>query len=453
MPPAAGDDAERPSVVPRGDDSVAIASKQLSETRMSVRRMSERRLSFRGPTQKEEAVPGDVAELRTPKSDGAHLYGCYLWRMSRFYTAVRSSSRAWQLRWWELDLAEAAAAPLKSRRDASEALSDSESGLRVFNLELATACVVVDEKRLRFRVERPDHPFGDLEYLAPSSRIMKDCVFKISLLIEAAKANAMKGGLERASEHPLPGAEEQRATLVEEALEKEDDEDVEDLTAWPHAPAADASLYAKGSYGVAVVAHVGLLPLKAAFKHSIPDVREGGSVGGAIGSSIFWLAALSYVMVFCCEHLGEILKIPSAVVGLTLGAVGTSLPNLVASMVVAKQGFGAMAVSNALGSNVFNIVIALGVPWTLYPLIYGKPYATMADTGVMVQILFLFAVLVVYCGVLAVNNLQLPQPAQYVLVATWIGGLVFAIAHQGWIDQLEAWILPTILACFGREYP
>ncbi|KAH8060720.1 calcium, potassium:sodium antiporter [Aureococcus anophagefferens] len=352
-----GADAERPSVVPRGDDSVAIASKQLSETRMSVRRMSERRLSFRGPTQKEEAVPGDVAELRTPKSDGAHLYGCYLWRMSRFYTA------------------------------------------------LATACVVVDEKRLRFRVERPDHPFGDLEYLAPSSRIMKDCVFKISLLIEAAKANAMKGGLERASEHPLPGAEEQRATLVEEALEKEDDEDVEDLTAWPHAPAADASLYAKG---------------------------------GAIGSSIFWLAALSYVMVFCCEHLGEILKIPSAVVGLTLGAVGTSLPNLVASMVVAKQGFGAMAVSNALGSNVFNIVIALGVPWTLYPLIYGKPYATMADTGVMVQILFLFAVLVVYCGVLAANNLQLPQPAQYVLVATWIGGLVFAIAHQGWIDQLEA---------------
>jgi len=158
-------------------------------------------------------------------------------------------------------------------------------------------------------------------------------------------------------------------------------------------------------------------------------------------------------MVFCCEHLGEILKIPSAVVGLTLGAVGTSLPNLVASMVVAKQGFGAMAVSNALGSNVFNIVIALGVPWTLYPLIYGKPYATMADTGVMVQILFLFAVLVVYCGVLAANNLQLPQPAQYVLVATWIGGLVFAIAHQGWIDQLEAWILPTILACFGREYP
>ena len=207
------------------------------------------------------------------------------------------------------------------------------------------------------------------------------------------------------------------------------------------------------SYGLAVAVHCLVLPLKAGFKHTIPDVRAGGSVGGAIGSSIAWLAVLSYVMVFCCENIGEILKIPSAVVGLTLGAVGTSLPNLVASMVVAKQGFGAMAVSNALGSNVFNIVIALGVPWCLYPLVYGTPYATMEDTGVMVQVLFLFVVLAIYCAVLALNNLQLPQPAQYVLVATWLGGLTFAIAHPGWINQLEAWILPTVLAIFGRPAP
>jgi Ca2+/Na+ antiporter len=50
-------------------------------------------------------------------------------------------------------------------------------------------------------------------------------------------------------------------------------------------------------------------------------------------------------------------------VGLTFTAAGTSLPNLFASLIVAKQGLGNMSVSNAFGSNTFNIFIALALPW------------------------------------------------------------------------------------------
>jgi Ca2+/Na+ antiporter len=50
-------------------------------------------------------------------------------------------------------------------------------------------------------------------------------------------------------------------------------------------------------------------------------------------------------------------------VGLTFTAAGTSLPNLFASLIVAKQGLGNMSVSNAFGSNTFNVFIALALPW------------------------------------------------------------------------------------------
>ena len=63
------------------------------------------------------------------------------------------------------------------------------------------------------------------------------------------------------------------------------------------------------------------------------------------------------------ETMGCILGIPEDIMGLTLTAGGTSLPNMFSSMIVAKQGLGTMSVSNAFGSNTFNIFIALALPW------------------------------------------------------------------------------------------
>ena len=63
-------------------------------------------------------------------------------------------------------------------------------------------------------------------------------------------------------------------------------------------------------------------------------------------------------------------------VGLTFTAAGTSLPNLFASLIVAKQGLGNMSVSNAFGSNTFNIFIALALPWFI-----GSIKAGLQDDG------------------------------------------------------------------------
>ncbi|TNN77888.1 Sodium/potassium/calcium exchanger 4 [Liparis tanakae] len=54
--------------------------------------------------------------------------------------------------------------------------------------------------------------------------------------------------------------------------------------------------------------------------------------------------------------------------GITFLAAGTSVPDCMASVIVARQGLGDMAISNSIGSNVFDILVGLGLPWTLQTL-------------------------------------------------------------------------------------
>lgn len=61
--------------------------------------------------------------------------------------------------------------------------------------------------------------------------------------------------------------------------------------------------------------------------------------------------------------IGSTLNIPDTVMGLTFVAAGVSVPDALSSIAVIKEGYGDMAVSNAVGSNVFDILICLGLPW------------------------------------------------------------------------------------------
>jgi sodium/potassium/calcium exchanger 2 len=63
------------------------------------------------------------------------------------------------------------------------------------------------------------------------------------------------------------------------------------------------------------------------------------------------------------------LGIPEAVAGVTVLAAGTSVPDLLSSLIVARQGQGDMAVSSSIGSNIFDVLVGLPFPWILYNLI------------------------------------------------------------------------------------
>lgn len=64
--------------------------------------------------------------------------------------------------------------------------------------------------------------------------------------------------------------------------------------------------------------------------------------------------------------------------GLTFLAAGTSVPEAVSSVIVTAQGYGSLGISNSIGSNTFDILLCLGLPWLIktliLPTISGQPW-------------------------------------------------------------------------------
>ncbi|XP_025095670.1 LOW QUALITY PROTEIN: sodium/potassium/calcium exchanger 3-like [Pomacea canaliculata] len=113
---------------------------------------------------------------------------------------------------------------------------------------------------------------------------------------------------------------------------------------------------------------VAMVPMKGLFYLTVPDCRQERMrrlYPVTFVMSVVWIAASSYVLVWMITIAGDALQVPDTVMGLTLLAAGTSLPDCLASLFVARDGFGDMAVSNSIGSNVFDILICLGLPWLI----------------------------------------------------------------------------------------
>lgn len=68
------------------------------------------------------------------------------------------------------------------------------------------------------------------------------------------------------------------------------------------------------------------------------------------------------------SSIAGILKVPSVIIGLTIVAIGTSLPELVTSITASKKGDSGIALGNAVGSCLFNILFILGIASTLTPI-------------------------------------------------------------------------------------
>ena len=152
-------------------------------------------------------------------------------------------------------------------------------------------------------------------------------------------------------------------------------------------------------------------PLRLAIYYSTPDVRMQGSEHKAfwsLGMCIFWMAAASYMTTLGLAELGNLIKVNGVVMGLTAGAWAAAYPALWSSVVVARDGQGDMVCGNALGSNVFNNYIGLGLPWLTYSLVYGlRPYGGIQDGGIVLAFVILTAVLLLFHAVVAFNDYEM----------------------------------------------
>ena len=80
------------------------------------------------------------------------------------------------------------------------------------------------------------------------------------------------------------------------------------------------------------------------------------------------LVISSRVLVIGAVNVATALGVSELIVGLTIVAIGTSLPELAASVVSAVKGHADMAIGAILGSNIFNLLIVLPIPGLLGPL-------------------------------------------------------------------------------------
>lgn len=116
-------------------------------------------------------------------------------------------------------------------------------------------------------------------------------------------------------------------------------------------------------------------PLMVAFTYTVPDPVRGFPCAACkfkhwyivtFAMAIVWMGILVEVMVeHAIEAFHEALGVEMGPLGLTFVAAGTSFPDFLASMLVAKKGLADMAVSNAFGSNIFDVLLGLGWPWMM----------------------------------------------------------------------------------------
>ncbi len=111
------------------------------------------------------------------------------------------------------------------------------------------------------------------------------------------------------------------------------------------------------------------------------------------------ISVMAWLLVTSAIALADALQVPEFLVAVVVIAVGTSIPDLVASALVARRGRAGMAINNAIGSNIFDILIGIGLPLSFHHLFSDGiihiqytdlRYSILFLTGSIVLLLFLF---------------------------------------------------------------
>ena len=167
------------------------------------------------------------------------------------------------------------------------------------------------------------------------------------------------------------------------------------------------------------------LPLNAVLGATVPDCTVPGNEKWCYATflvSIAWIGAFAWLMVEGIEIIGRQIGVPVFIMALTFLAAGTrapaprtplcvgvdprsarrSVPDLLSSVVVARQGKGDMAVSSSIGSNIFDVAVGLPLPWLCYTIYFREPVKVAQASAVFISVgILLFMVLAVIFSIMA----------------------------------------------------
>ncbi|XP_033972578.1 sodium/potassium/calcium exchanger 1-like [Trematomus bernacchii] len=204
----------------------------------------------------------------------------------------------------------------------------------------------------------------------------------------------------------------------EENKEEEEEEESEPLSLkWPDTRRKQAT-------------YLFLLPIVFPLWLTLPDVRNLASrryFPVTFIGSILWIGVFSYLMVWWAHQVGETVGISEEIMGLTILAAGTSIPDLITSVIVARKGLGDMAVSSSVGSNIFDITIGLPVPWLIYTLLHNGEPVTVSSNGLFCAIVLLFIMLLFVIISIAVCRWKMSRMLGLTMFALYFVFLVLSV--------------------------
>ncbi|VDL74190.1 unnamed protein product [Nippostrongylus brasiliensis] len=237
----------------------------------------------------------------------------------------------------------------------------------------------------------------------------------------------------RKAELAVPARTDRRSSQIEEIKSLLEEEEEQPLNMeWP-------DKFTKR------VTYVCLAPVLIPMWVTIPDVRRPASrkwYPVTFVNSILWIAFFSYLMVWWANTIGETLVIPTEVIGLTILAAGTSIPDLITSVIVARKGLGDMAVSSSVGSNIFDVCVGLPIPWLLYFIIElfrnpGNPaqFISVSSKGLLCSVGMLFIMLVVLVFSTFVSRWRMNKAFGVIMIVSYIAFCLFSVALE--TDRLK----------------
>ncbi|XP_048092885.1 sodium/potassium/calcium exchanger 2-like isoform X4 [Alosa alosa] len=177
-------------------------------------------------------------------------------------------------------------------------------------------------------------------------------------------------------------------------------------------------------------AYLFIIPIVFVLWMTLPDVRKQSSKKffpiTFIGS-ICWIAAFSYLMVWWAHQVGETIGITEEIMGLTILAAGTSIPDLITSVIVARKGLGDMAVSSSVGSNIFDITVGLPFPWLMYSFIHDMAPVKVSSNGLFCAIVLLFIMLLFVIISIAACKWKMSKLLGFIMFLLYIVFLVVSV--------------------------
>jgi cation:H+ antiporter len=163
------------------------------------------------------------------------------------------------------------------------------------------------------------------------------------------------------------------------------------------------------------------------------------------------------LLVKSCEWLGDAMGVPIYFIAVVLASAATSVPDTILSMKDAKKGNYDDAVSNALGSNIFDVCFALGFPLFLFSIINGPIEMSVSTVENISELRILLFILTLLAFIIYLANRKMGKTSAFLLLGIYVLFTVFILGKSmdagfsttvstylsqinDWVDSLRFWL-------------